>query len=264
MLERVTDQLRDGRSTRWDPHRRERRAGHHQRRDRGDRGSTARTRSPARSRSWPASRAPTSTGTSTASRRSTSRWCGASRRQIGSLRSGPAWPPRAPPREIIGGGHRRVPGLDRGSTRTSTASSPSMPTPSTAPGSPTRDDAKARPPVELTGVLAGYMRALGLDDATPSASIIGVVGLVDATAAVVALGTRDTAGRTHRLADQAGLAAHRQRGARAAASNWIRTTHCPPRNRQAEVRQRRRSERTPRRSPRAGVQPGDGVDRRRG
>jgi AcrR family transcriptional regulator len=50
-------------------------------------------------------------------------------------------------------------------------------------GSPAVDDAKAALAKELVTVLEGYMVALGLDTAPAERVIVGVVGLVDATAA---------------------------------------------------------------------------------
>jgi AcrR family transcriptional regulator len=52
-----------------------------------------------------------------------------------------------------------------------------------ATGSPTVDDAKAAFAHELTAVLAGYLRAFHVDTAPAEQVIVGVVGLVDATAA---------------------------------------------------------------------------------
>jgi AcrR family transcriptional regulator len=52
-----------------------------------------------------------------------------------------------------------------------------------ATGTPAVDDAKAALAKELTAVLAGYMQAFGIDDAPAERVIVGVVGLVDTTAA---------------------------------------------------------------------------------
>jgi AcrR family transcriptional regulator len=52
-----------------------------------------------------------------------------------------------------------------------------------ATGSPTVDDAKAAFAHELTALLQGYMRVFGLDTAPAERVIVGVVGMVDATAA---------------------------------------------------------------------------------
>jgi AcrR family transcriptional regulator len=52
-----------------------------------------------------------------------------------------------------------------------------------ATGSPVVDDAKAAFAGELTALLAGYMRLLDMDTAPAERVIIGVVGMVDATAA---------------------------------------------------------------------------------
>jgi AcrR family transcriptional regulator len=51
-----------------------------------------------------------------------------------------------------------------------------------AESQPGRNDAKAILAGELTGLLAGYLRAHRLDDAPAERTIIGVVGLVDNTA----------------------------------------------------------------------------------
>jgi AcrR family transcriptional regulator len=53
----------------------------------------------------------------------------------------------------------------------------------TATGSPGTDDAKAVFAAELTGVLEAYMTAFGADPAPAQRVVIGVVGMVDATAA---------------------------------------------------------------------------------
>lgn len=50
-------------------------------------------------------------------------------------------------------------------------------------GSPAADDAKAAFATELTAVLARYMAMFGLDTAPAERVVIGVVGMVDATAA---------------------------------------------------------------------------------
>lgn len=50
-------------------------------------------------------------------------------------------------------------------------------------GTPALDDAKAAFAHELTAVLAGYMRGFGLDTTPAERVIVGVVGMVDATAA---------------------------------------------------------------------------------
>jgi AcrR family transcriptional regulator len=50
-------------------------------------------------------------------------------------------------------------------------------------GSPAADDAKAAFAAELTRLLEGYLRVLGVDDGPAERVIIGVVGLVDTTAA---------------------------------------------------------------------------------
>lgn len=50
-------------------------------------------------------------------------------------------------------------------------------------GSPAVDDAKAAFANELTAVLAGYMRLFDIDTAPAERVIVGVVGMVDATAA---------------------------------------------------------------------------------
>jgi AcrR family transcriptional regulator len=52
-----------------------------------------------------------------------------------------------------------------------------------ATGSPSVDDAKAAFANELSSVLAGYLRLFDLDTAPAERVIIGVVGMVDATAA---------------------------------------------------------------------------------
>ena len=52
-----------------------------------------------------------------------------------------------------------------------------------ATGSPAVDDAKAAFANELTALLAGYMRMFGIDSAPAERIIVGVVGMVDATAA---------------------------------------------------------------------------------
>lgn len=52
-----------------------------------------------------------------------------------------------------------------------------------ATGSPAVDDAKAAFAHELTAVLAGYMRLFDLDTGPAERVIVGVVGMVDATAA---------------------------------------------------------------------------------
>lgn len=52
-----------------------------------------------------------------------------------------------------------------------------------ATGSPTVDDAKAAFAKELTAVLAGYLELFGIDTAPAERVIVGVVGMVDATAA---------------------------------------------------------------------------------
>jgi len=52
-----------------------------------------------------------------------------------------------------------------------------------ATGSPTVDDAKAAFANELTALLAGYLRAFNVDTAPAQQVIVGVVGMVDATAA---------------------------------------------------------------------------------
>lgn len=52
-----------------------------------------------------------------------------------------------------------------------------------ATGTPSVDDAKAVFAAELTAVLAGYMRALHIDPSPAERVIVGVVGMVDATAA---------------------------------------------------------------------------------
>jgi AcrR family transcriptional regulator len=52
-----------------------------------------------------------------------------------------------------------------------------------ATGSPAVDDAKAAFAGELTALLAGYMRLFDLDTAPAERVIIGVVGMVDSTAA---------------------------------------------------------------------------------
>ena len=104
---------RDGRSTRWDPHRRERRLAIIQAAvtaiEQHGRGRPDRRRSP----SWPACRAPTSTGTSTASRRSTSPCRRYIAGEIGAARAAGAGRARVGARD-----HRRVdrraPALDRG------------------------------------------------------------------------------------------------------------------------------------------------------
>lgn len=50
-------------------------------------------------------------------------------------------------------------------------------------GTPTVDDAKAAFAHELTALLAGYMRVFGVEEAPAERVITGVVGMVDATAA---------------------------------------------------------------------------------
>jgi AcrR family transcriptional regulator len=50
-------------------------------------------------------------------------------------------------------------------------------------GSPGSDDAKAVFAAELTGVLQAYLKAFGVDPAPAQRVVIGVVGMVDATAA---------------------------------------------------------------------------------
>lgn len=52
-----------------------------------------------------------------------------------------------------------------------------------ATGSPAVDDAKAAFAKELTAVLAGYLELFGVDTTPAERVIIGVVGMVDATAA---------------------------------------------------------------------------------
>lgn len=52
-----------------------------------------------------------------------------------------------------------------------------------ATGTPTVDDAKAAFANELTAVLAGYLRAFDVDTAPAERVIVGVVGMVDSTAA---------------------------------------------------------------------------------
>lgn len=52
-----------------------------------------------------------------------------------------------------------------------------------ATGSPAVDDAKAAFATELSALLAGYLQVFGLDTAPAERVIIGVVGMVDATAA---------------------------------------------------------------------------------
>jgi AcrR family transcriptional regulator len=52
-----------------------------------------------------------------------------------------------------------------------------------ATGSPAADDAKAAFAAELTALLAGYLRAFALETAPAERVIVGVVGMVDATAA---------------------------------------------------------------------------------
>lgn len=52
-----------------------------------------------------------------------------------------------------------------------------------ATGSPTVDDAKAAFAAELSTLLAGYMQAFKLDSTPAERVIVGIVGMVDATAA---------------------------------------------------------------------------------
>jgi len=51
-----------------------------------------------------------------------------------------------------------------------------------ATGSPSVDDAKAVFAAELTALLQGYLRAFGLDPSPAERVVVGVVGMVDATA----------------------------------------------------------------------------------
>lgn len=50
-------------------------------------------------------------------------------------------------------------------------------------GSPSADDAKAAFAAELTALIQRYLQVLGVDTAPPRRLVVGVVGLVDATAA---------------------------------------------------------------------------------
>ena len=219
----MTEQVRDGRSTRWDPHRANDGWPSSTPRSPPSR-RTARRPSPARSRRWPACRAPTSTGTSTASRRSTSPSPGTSpRRSVQQIRGG--WPTKGSARDIIGGAISEHlgwieahPNLYRFLAQHAYAVD--------ATGSPTVDDAKAAFATELTALLVRYMEYFEIDTAPAERVIVGVVGMVDATAAWW-LEHRDIsrADLTSALTDQVWLIIGTT--TRASAWTWIRTPRCP-------------------------------------
>ena len=93
-------------------------------------------------------------------------------------------------------------------------------------GSPAADDAKAAFATELTALLAGYMSMFDLDTAPAERVIIGVVGMVDSTAAWwlehPQVARADLTARAHR----AGVADHRPHRARRSAWCSTRTRRC--------------------------------------
>jgi AcrR family transcriptional regulator len=175
----VSDQVRDGRSTRWDPHRRERRAAITAAAVTAieQYGPDALTGQIADLAGVPRTHVYRHFEGKQALDRAVVRRAG--REILAQIRNGLATGDT--PREIISGGLSGYlgwielhPNLYRFLAKHAFTID--------GTGLPMRDDAKAILAVELTTVLAGYMRAMGLDDAAAERTITGVVGLIDNTA----------------------------------------------------------------------------------
>jgi AcrR family transcriptional regulator len=175
----VTEQVRDGRSTRWDPHRRERRAAITAAAVAAIEryGPEALTGQIADLAGVPRTHVYRHFEGKQALDRAVVRRAG--REILSQIRNGLGT--GSTPREIISGGLsgylgwiEEHPNLYRFLAKQAFTID--------GTGLPIRDDAKAILAVELTSVLAGYMRAMGLDDAAAERTITGVVGLIDNTA----------------------------------------------------------------------------------